>query len=50
MKYKDLIEKLLPFSEEDISMAVSDEEKYYSLDADGSKHMHCFRGKVLSSI
>ncbi len=38
MKYKDLIEKLLPFSEEDISMAVSDEEKYYSLDADGSKH------------
>ena len=38
MKYKDLIEKLLPFSEEDISMTISDEEKYYSLDADGSKH------------
>lgn len=38
MKYKDLIEKLLPFSEEDISMTVSDEEKYYRLTADDPEY------------
>jgi len=38
MKYKDLIEKLLPFSEEDISMIARNEEKYYSLDADDPEY------------
>ena len=31
MKYKDLIEKLLPFSDEEISFMVSKEKKYFSL-------------------
>lgn len=30
MKYKDLIEKLLPFSDEEISCMVSEEKKYFS--------------------
>ena len=31
MKYKDLIEKLLPFSDEEISCMVSKEEDHFSL-------------------
>ena len=31
MKYKDLIEKILPFAEEEISLVTSSEERYYSL-------------------
>ena len=34
MKYKDLIEKLMPFADEEINMASTHEECFYSLDAD----------------
>lgn len=38
MKYKDLIEKLLPFSDEEISCMVSKEKKYFSLYDDDSEY------------
>ena len=38
MKYKDLIEKLIPFSEEDVSMTTYDEEKYYRLNAEDPEY------------
>jgi hypothetical protein len=34
MKYKDLIEKLLPFADEEINMASNSEEFYYSSTSD----------------
>ena len=34
MKYKDLIEKLMPFADEEINLNVHHEEKYYTLDCD----------------
>lgn len=34
MKYKDLIEKLMPFADEEINMASRSEEFFYSLNSD----------------
>ena len=34
MKYKDLIDKLLPFADEEINMTSHREKFYYSLDSD----------------
>lgn len=34
MKYKDLIEKLIPFADEEINMASRSEEFFYSLNSD----------------
>lgn len=34
MKYKDLIEKLMPFADEEINMASKSEEFFYSLNFD----------------
>jgi hypothetical protein len=34
MKYKDLIEKLMPFADEEINMASRSEEFFYSLYSD----------------
>lgn len=34
MKYKDLIEKLMPFADEEINMASTREEFFYSVNSD----------------
>lgn len=38
MKYRDLIEKLLPFADEEINMSVSSEEEFYSLYGDDPEY------------
>ena len=39
MKYKDLIERLLPFAEEEISLGVSSEERYYDQEHEDRKYI-----------
>ena len=38
MKYRDLIEKLLPFADEEINMLVFSEEEFYSLYSDDPEY------------
>lgn len=38
MKYRDLIEKLLPFADEEINMSVSSKEEFYSLYSDDPEY------------
>jgi hypothetical protein len=39
MKYKDLIERLLPFAEEEISLGVSSEERHYGPERGDGKYI-----------
>lgn len=48
MKYKDLIEKLLPFAEEEVSIVTNKEECYMSLYDDDPKFGD--RKKIVSTV
>lgn len=48
MKYKDLIEKLLPFSDEEISCMVSKEKKYFNLYDDDPEYGD--RMKIIDTV